>query len=128
MARLRAMMARVDQILQGIERRLPGKEIWIAEWNSCGASPASRRGQTTAEPMSPAMGMLTTTRMALVHLRHPSLTASLFFRDSFGPRDPQVMFFSDGPCISLAIIPSSPTAKTLILAIAFNPPFLNPQK
>jgi hypothetical protein len=100
MARLRAMMARVDegvdQILQDIERRLPGKEIWITEWNSRGANPAAQRGQTAAEPMSPGMEMLTTTRMALVHLRHPSVTASLFFMYSFRPRDPHVMFVSDG--------------------------------
>jgi hypothetical protein len=98
-ARLQAMLARVDQgverLLQDIERRLPGKEIWITEWNARGANPAAQRGQA-AEPMSPAMEMLTTTRMALVHLRHPAVTASLYFMLSFRPRDPHAMFVPDG--------------------------------
>jgi hypothetical protein len=99
MARLKAMMARVDEgverILQDIERRLPGKELWITEWNTRGANTVTQRGNAF-EPMSPAMEMLTTTRMALVHLRHPSVTASLFFMYSFRPRDPHAMFVPDG--------------------------------
>ncbi len=99
MARLKAMMARVDdgveRILQNIERRLPGKEIWITEWNTRGANPVTQRGNAV-EPMSPAMEMLTATRMALVHLRHPSVTASLFFMYSFRPQDPHAMFVPDG--------------------------------
>jgi hypothetical protein len=98
--RLHAMMARVDEgmerILGDIEHRLPGKEVWITEWNTRGANPAAQRGPETAEPLSPAMEMLTTTRMALVHLRHPSVTASLFFMYSFRPNDPHVMFVVDG--------------------------------
>jgi len=99
MARLKAMMARVDegaeQILKDIERRLPGKELWITEWNTRGANTVTQRGDAV-EPLSPAMEMLTTTRMALVHLRHPSVTASLFFMYSFRPRDPHAMFVPDG--------------------------------
>jgi hypothetical protein len=99
MARLKAMMARVDEgverILQDIERRLPGKELWITEWNTRGANTVTQRGNAF-EPMSPAMEMLATTRMALVHLRHPSVTASLFFMYSFRPRDPHAMFVPDG--------------------------------
>jgi hypothetical protein len=68
MARLTAMMARVDEgverIIQDMERRLPGKEIWITEWNTRGANTVTQRGNAF-EPMSPAMEMLTTTRMAL---------------------------------------------------------------
>ncbi len=48
------------------------------------------------EPMSPAMEMLTAKRMALVHLRHPSITVSLFFMYSFRLRDPDAMFVRDG--------------------------------
>ena len=99
MARLNAMMARVDEgverILQDTERRLPGKEIWITEWNTRGANPAVQRANTD-EPISPAMEMLTATRMALVHLRHPSVTASLFFMYSFRPQDTHAMFVADG--------------------------------
>jgi hypothetical protein len=97
--RLQAMMARVDdgvdQILQNTERRLPGKEIWITEWNTRGANPAAQR-RDADEPMSPAMEMLTTTRMAMVYLRHPSVTASLFFMYGFRQRDTHAMFVSDG--------------------------------
>ncbi len=98
LARLQAMLARVDdgveRLLHDLERRLPGKEVWITEWNARGANPAVQRGG--AEPLSPAMEMLTTTRMALVHLRHPAVTASLFFMLSFRPRDPHAMFLPDG--------------------------------
>lgn len=96
--RLKAMMARVDEgiehILQSTERRLPGKEIWITEWNPRGANSAVERGGE--EPMSPAMEMLTAARMALVYLRHPSVTASLFFMFSFDERDAHTMFVPDG--------------------------------
>jgi hypothetical protein len=99
MARLKAMMARVDEgserILQDMEHRLPGKEIWITEWNTRGANTVTERGNAV-EPMSPAMEMLTTTRMALVHLRHPAVTASLFFMYSFRPVDSHAMFVADG--------------------------------
>jgi hypothetical protein len=95
--RLQAMMARADEgiedIIQSTERRLPGKEIWITEWNPRGANSATERG---VEPMSPAMEMLAASRMALVYLRHPSVTASLFFMLSFVERDPHAMFVSDG--------------------------------
>ncbi len=97
--RLNAMMARVDEgvdrILQDFERRLPGKELWITEWNTRGANPVADRGDA-GEPMSPAMEMLTTTRMALVQLRHPSVTASLLFMYSFRPKDSHAMFVPDG--------------------------------
>ncbi len=45
MMRLTAMLARVDAgtegLLHDLERRLPGKEIWITEWNARGANPAA---------------------------------------------------------------------------------------
>jgi len=95
--RLKAMMARADEgterILQGIERRLPGKQIWITEWNARGVNPVVQRGAD--EPMSPAMEMLAATRMALVHLRHPSVTASLFFSVGFAERQ-HATFVPDG--------------------------------
>jgi len=97
--RLKAMMAQVDdgveRILRGMERRLPGKEIWITEWNSRGANPVIQRG-ADVEPLSPAMEMLLAARMALVHLRHPSVTASLFFMYDFRPKNPFSMFVADG--------------------------------
>ena len=99
MPRLKAMMAQVDdgveRLLQGMERRLPGKEIWITEWNSRGANAVTQRG-AGVEPASPAMEMLWATRMVLVHLRHSSVTASLFFMYDFRPRNPFSMFVADG--------------------------------
>jgi len=99
MARLNAMMARVDEgterILQDIEGRLPGKEIWITEWNTRGANTAVQRGGDS-EPTFPGMEMLTAARMSLVYLRHPAVTASLFFMYSFRPRDSHAMFVPDG--------------------------------
>ena len=96
--RLTAMTARVDEgiehIIQTTEQHLPGKEIWITEWSPRGADTATERGG--AEPMSPAMEMLTAARMALVYLRHPSVTAALFFMYSFNERDPHAMFVADG--------------------------------
>jgi hypothetical protein len=95
--RLKAMMARADEgiehILQGMEKRLPGKEIWITEWNARGVNPVVQRG--AAEPLSPAIEMLATVRMALVQLRHPSVTASVFFSLGFTERQ-HGMFVSDG--------------------------------
>jgi len=99
MPRLKAMMAQVDdgteRLLQGMERRLPAKEIWITEWNSRGANAVTQRG-SDIEPTSPAMEMLLATRMALVHLRHSSVTASLFFMYDFRPQNPFSMFVADG--------------------------------
>jgi hypothetical protein len=96
-ARLKAMMARVDEgverELRDTERHLPGKEIWITEWNARGGNPVTQRGDI--EPGSPAMEMLWTTRMAMVYLRHPSVTASLYFMFSFRPRDSHAMFVSE---------------------------------
>ena len=98
MPRLRAMMAQVDdgveRILQGMERRLPDKEIWITEWNSRGANAVTQRG-ADIEPASPAMEMLLATRMALVHLRHSSVTVSLFFMYDFRQKNPSSMFILD---------------------------------
>jgi hypothetical protein len=98
MPRLKAMMARVDegmdQLLLGVERRVPGKEIWVTEWNPRGGTPF-RQGDEV-EPLSPAMRLLTTARMAMVFLRHPSVTAALFFMFSFLQNDGHGMFVSDG--------------------------------
>lgn len=41
------------------------------------------------------MEMLLTVRTALVHLRHPSVTASLFFMYDFRPRNPFSPFVPD---------------------------------
>ncbi len=47
--------------------------------------------------MSPAMEMLAAARMALVYLRHPSVTAALFYMYSFNEDNAHAMFVPDGP-------------------------------
>ena len=69
--------------------------FFATEWNSRGANAVTQRGAEN-EPSSPAMEMLLAMRMALVHLRHPSVTASLFFMCDFRPRNPFSMFVPDG--------------------------------
>ncbi|MGO8761998.1 MAG: hypothetical protein ACLQUS_08420, partial [Desulfobaccales bacterium] len=79
--KFRAMMARVDggveRVLRDIERRLPGKEIWITEWNPRGVD------HTQADPFTAAENMHLVTKMTLTYLRHPSVTMSIFFMLSF---------------------------------------------
>jgi len=79
--KFRAMMARVDggveRVLGDIERRLPGKEIWITEWNPRGVD------HTQPDPFTAAENMHLVTKMTLAYLRHPSVTMSLFFMVSF---------------------------------------------
>ncbi|MGA9458701.1 MAG: hypothetical protein WBV16_03220 [Desulfobaccales bacterium] len=79
--KFRAMMARVDggveRVLADTERRLPGKEIWITEWNPRGAD------HTQPDPFSAAENMHLVTKMTLAYLRHPPVTMSLFFMVAF---------------------------------------------
>jgi hypothetical protein len=79
--KFRAMMARVDsgveRVLRDTERRLPGKEIWITEWNPRGVD------HTQPDPFTAAENMHLTTKMTLAYLRHPAVTMSLFFMLSF---------------------------------------------
>jgi hypothetical protein len=79
--KFRAMMARVDggveRVLRDTERRLPGKEIWITEWNPRGVD------HTQPDPFTAAENMHLVTKMSLAYLRHPSVTMSLFFMLSF---------------------------------------------
>ena len=97
--RLKAMMADgdegVERIIQDTERRLPGKEIWITEWNSRGANTVTTRSGAS-EPLSPAMSMLVATRMALVYLRHPAVTAALYFDFGFSSENPASLFVARG--------------------------------
>jgi hypothetical protein len=85
---LRALMARVDDgtdsVLRELTQRLPGKEIWITEWNPRGAETAVSGNQT--KPSTPAMQTHLVTRMTMAILRHPEVTVSLFFLISFLPR------------------------------------------
>jgi hypothetical protein len=90
-----AMMARADQgvdrVLSDLERRLPGKEIWVSEWNPRGPNPDGSHDAVT-----PPMLMQLTTRMTLSYLRHPALTASLYFMLNFDPNVPFALYLPDG--------------------------------
>lgn len=64
----------VDRVLADISKRLPGKEIWVTEYNAHGEQ--MREGPS---PVTPAMEMQANTRMALAFLRNANLGAALYF-------------------------------------------------
>jgi hypothetical protein len=78
------MMARydsgADNLLTSLANRLPGKEIWITEWNP-------RAGAATAmdapDPASPAMQMHAAARLIFTLLRHPEVTLAEYFMLNF---------------------------------------------
>jgi hypothetical protein len=90
-----AMMARcdqgVDRVLADLERRLPGKEIWVTEWNPRGPNPDGSH-----DALTPPLLMQLTTRMTLAYLRHPAVTASLYFMLNFDPNVPFALYLPDG--------------------------------
>jgi hypothetical protein len=90
-----AMMARgdqgVDRVLSDLEQRLPGKEIWVTEWSPRGANPDGSH-----DAMTPPMQMQLSARMTLAYLRHPAVTAALFFMLNFDPRTPFALYLPDG--------------------------------
>lgn len=91
---LRAMMARADDgtanIVRDIGRRVPGKELWITEWNPSGAQ--SQAQGEAGYPSTPAMMMQFVTRTTLTFLRNPQVTISLYFQLYFNPDNPRCMF------------------------------------
>jgi hypothetical protein len=105
--KFRAMMARVDggveRVLRDIERRLPGKEIWITEWNPRGVD------HTQADPFTAAENMHLVTKMTLAYLRHPSVTMSIFFMLSYSVKRHNKLFL---PGADGAYMPT-PTAVVL---------------
>ncbi len=94
---LRALMARVDEgtdhELNDIARRLPGKELWITEWNPAGAEGAGKENR--AETTTQAMMLQLVTRMTLAFLRHPQVTVSQFFSIRFKADSPKCSFLAE---------------------------------
>jgi hypothetical protein len=90
-----ALLGRVDagtdRALGRLAARLPGKEIWITEWNPRGGNP-----DFSYDPMTRPMNMHLTARMTLAILRHPEVTASLFFMLNFAPDRPFSLYEPDG--------------------------------
>jgi len=87
-----AMMARcdggVDRVLTQTEQLLPGKEIWITEWNPRGLSHTE-----VSTPITPAMQAHLTTKMILAYLRHHSVTMSIFFSLTFRGENDRTSLF-----------------------------------
>lgn len=81
MKMFRALLAHLDQgtdhIIEDVCQRLPGKEIWVTEWNTRGAD-----YQIKDEP-TPAMHLQLASRMTFALLRHREVTMSLFFTLNF---------------------------------------------
>jgi hypothetical protein len=94
---LRALMARVDEGTDGelrdVARQVPGKEIWITEWNPAGAEGAGKENR--AETTTPAMMLQLVTRMTLAFLRHRQVTIAQFFSIRFKPDSPKCMFLAE---------------------------------
>jgi hypothetical protein len=68
--------AGVDRALDDITRRLPGKEIWVTEWNPRGGAPGDLN---QVEKLTPALRAHLVARMTLAMLRHPAVTKALYF-------------------------------------------------
>jgi hypothetical protein len=79
-----ALMAHADEgtdrALDDVIRRVPGKEIWVTEWNT--------RGGDYEQLEQPAPGMMAqlVARTIFAYLRHPEVTMSLFFTLNFHHR------------------------------------------
>ena len=93
-----------DQAITKLERKLPGKEIWITEWNPRGGG----TGPDVVNVVTPAILTQAVTRMNLTTLKHASVAKSLYF----------MLDFSTAPWI--AYVPSGdgyvPVPGTAILA------------
>lgn len=90
-----ALMARVDQgtddTIEDVSARVPGKAIWVTEWNPAGGAGFGDE-KSQSEPASPAMMMQLVTRMTLALLRHPQVAISEYFSLRFSPRTSKCAF------------------------------------
>ena len=92
----RYLMARcdggVDRALGSLISRMPGKDVWVTEWNG---QDSGFWGASGPLPVTPPMSAQATTRMLLAMLRHPEVTHELFFRINFD--DTLLSYFVHGP-------------------------------
>jgi hypothetical protein len=76
------MMARsdqgVDRALDDLTKKLPGKEIWVTEWNPRGGSPVNL-DRPDLDQVPPPMNAQLIARTELALLRHPEVTRALYF-------------------------------------------------
>lgn len=91
---LRALMAHVDEgtdsVVRELAHRLPGKEIWVTEWNPRGGETATSENQV--QPTTPAMSLQLVTRMNMAFLRHAEVTQTEFYMVSFLTNTPRCLF------------------------------------
>jgi len=67
-----------DRVIDDIAGKLPGKEIWITEWNPRGGSPVNINTPEKSK-VQPPMNAQLNARAILAQLRHPQVTQSLYF-------------------------------------------------
>jgi hypothetical protein len=84
---LRALMARADEgaetALRDVAARVPGKEIWVTEFNPHGGLAFDSGDSERVAPTTPAMHAQLVTRMILAFLRNPQVTVIQFFSIRF---------------------------------------------
>ena len=77
----RAVMARydegIDRLIERIVARLPGKEIWVTEFNARGGEPGHQQSVT------PAVQMHAAARAYFAFLRHPEVALAQYFMLNF---------------------------------------------
>ncbi len=93
----RGLMGRFDEgldwTIETVSRRVPGKEIWVTEFNPRGGRPGS---PGDPEPVTPALQMQVTARALLSLLRHPQVTVAQYFMLNFDPRNVFSVFVKSG--------------------------------
>ncbi len=91
---LHALLARMDDgletAIQEVAARVPGKEIWVTEWNPAGAEAAGE--EDGVETTTPPMLVHLAARSSLALLRQPQVTMALFYAIKFKPLDRKSLF------------------------------------
>ena len=91
----RAAMARydegVDRLMNRIVSRLPGKEIWVTEFNPRGGDPGHQQ-----DLLTPAMQMHAAARACFAFLRHPEVAVVQYFMLNFEGKTNFAVFVRDG--------------------------------
>lgn len=90
----RALLAHCDQgidnVVEDVRQRMPGKEIWVTEWST---RATDFRG---VDQPSPAMHIQLVSRMTFALLRHREVKMSLFYTLNFMQRGVYHIFQPDG--------------------------------
>ena len=84
----------MDTVIQEAAEHVPGKEIWVTEWNPAGTEGAGTEDRV--ETTTPAMLVQLIARSSLALLRQPQVTMSLYFSIKMKPGENKCMFV-EGP-------------------------------